>query len=239
MSDDIPVTRRRQAEAADAAAEVPAGGRGADTGAVDSTRIGDGDVAPLQNVSSQNDIPGVGTRRGDCGIESGLERRRARRNGADGSCDDAAEADAPDGATTPASDSLAQRYEPGVDAAHARDSRAAGPAASDGDPGSAQERPDGRGGALADRAGSRWAVLPAAIVGVVAVVLFAFAVPVAPALAWIAIALEVALFAVLVASAAGLRAGRCRRLSILVPTVGMIAVALVFAVILLVIAVSR
>lgn len=45
--------------------EIPAGGRGADTGAADAPRIDAGDRAPVQNVGSQNDIPGVGTREGD------------------------------------------------------------------------------------------------------------------------------------------------------------------------------
>ncbi|MFJ6654385.1 hypothetical protein ACIQLJ_16465 [Microbacterium sp. NPDC091313] len=234
MSDDIPRARRRQAEAADAATEVPAGGAGADAGAVDSARVDESDRAGLQNISSQNDIAGVGTRAADGTTESGLNRASdgSRRTSP---FDTGRGADA----ETRATDSLAQRYEPGVDAAHARDSRAAGPAASDGDPGSSGERPGGRAAALADRAGSRWALVPAAIVGVVAIVLFAFAVPVAPALAWIAIALEVALFAVLVASAAGLRSGRYRRLSILVPTIGMMVVAVVFAVLLLVVGISR
>jgi hypothetical protein len=242
MSDDIPQMRRRQAEAADATAEVPAGGRGADSGAVESTGIDASDRAPLQNISSQNDIAGVGTRGADGSIESGVERERPRRSARTAEQTPASrhldDVHAPEGAEEQSSDSLVQRYEPGVDAAHARDSRAAGPAASDGDPGSVDERPGGRGAALADRAGSRWALLPAGIVGVVAIVLFAFAVPVAPAVAWIAIALEVALFAVLVVSAAGLRAGRYRRLSVLVPTIGMMAVAVVFAVILLVLGIS-
>lgn len=45
--------------------EIPAGGKGADTGAADAPRIDPGDRAPVPNVGSQNDIPGVGTREGD------------------------------------------------------------------------------------------------------------------------------------------------------------------------------
>jgi hypothetical protein len=41
---------------------VPAGGAGADAGADSSPSIDDGDTADVQNVSSQNDIAGVGTR---------------------------------------------------------------------------------------------------------------------------------------------------------------------------------
>ena len=129
--------------------------------------------------------------------------------------------------------SLAQQYEPGVDPSHARDSRAAGPAANDGDPGSSDDRPDDRIDRVAQKTGSRWAVLPAAIVAVVAIVLFAFAVPVAPAVAWIGIALEVALSAVLAVSAGLLRGGRYRRVSITVLTVAIVAVAIVFGILLL------
>lgn len=41
---------------------VPAGGAGADSGAVESVKITEGDEAPIQNISSGNDTPGVGTR---------------------------------------------------------------------------------------------------------------------------------------------------------------------------------
>ena len=41
---------------------VPAGGAGADSGAVEAVEIEPGDDAPIQNVSTMNDIPGVGTR---------------------------------------------------------------------------------------------------------------------------------------------------------------------------------
>jgi hypothetical protein len=41
---------------------VPAGGAGADSGSVEAVEIEKGDSAPIQNVSSGNDEPGVGTR---------------------------------------------------------------------------------------------------------------------------------------------------------------------------------
>ena len=41
---------------------VPAGGAGADSGSVDAVQVEDGDSAPIQNVSSMNAVPGVGTR---------------------------------------------------------------------------------------------------------------------------------------------------------------------------------
>jgi len=44
------------------AGDVPAGGAGADTGAVDAARVDPTDRAEIPNVSSQNDAPGVGTR---------------------------------------------------------------------------------------------------------------------------------------------------------------------------------
>ncbi len=53
----------------EAAEAVPAGGAGADSGAVDATRIDESDTADIANVSSQNDIPGVGTRAADGSME--------------------------------------------------------------------------------------------------------------------------------------------------------------------------
>ncbi|WP_295833702.1 hypothetical protein [uncultured Microbacterium sp.] len=47
------------------AADVPAGAAGADSGAVGTARIDSDDEARLQNISSQNDLPGVGTRAAD------------------------------------------------------------------------------------------------------------------------------------------------------------------------------
>lgn len=227
MSDDIPRTRRSDAEAADGdAAEVPAGGRGADTGAVSSARIDDTDRAPVQNVSSQNDIAGVGTRAADGSMESGDDLTRTPSQDLPRA---SASADA-DRATTDAeaAPSLAQQYEPGVDPAHARASRVAGPASNQGDPGRREDRRPDPVAPVADRAGSRAALIPALVVGVIAIVLFAFAIPVAPAIAWIGIALEVALGALIVANAFALREGRYRRLTLRVVMIAMIAVAIVF-----------
>ena len=47
------------------AADVPAGAAGADTGAVGAAEIDADDEARIQNISSQNDLPGVGTRAAD------------------------------------------------------------------------------------------------------------------------------------------------------------------------------
>ncbi len=44
------------------AADIPAGAAGADSGAVGTARIDPDDEARIQGVSSQNDLPGVGTR---------------------------------------------------------------------------------------------------------------------------------------------------------------------------------
>lgn len=58
------------------AADVPAGGAGADSGAVAATEIDPDDDARVQNVSSQNDLPGVGTRAADGGMERGTDDAR-------------------------------------------------------------------------------------------------------------------------------------------------------------------
>jgi len=50
---------------------VPAGGAGADSGAVEAVEVEQGDHAPIQNVSTMNDIPGVGTRGADDEMERG------------------------------------------------------------------------------------------------------------------------------------------------------------------------
>lgn len=47
------------------AADIPAGAAGADSGAVGTARIDPDDEARMQNISSQNDLPGVGTRAAD------------------------------------------------------------------------------------------------------------------------------------------------------------------------------
>lgn len=57
-------------------ADVPAGGAGADSGAVSATEIDADDEARTQNVSSQNDLPGVGTRAADGGMERGTDDAR-------------------------------------------------------------------------------------------------------------------------------------------------------------------
>lgn len=58
------------------AADIPAGAAGADSGAVGTARIDPDDEARLQNISSQNDLPGVGTRAAD-----GLTERRSGEGG--------------------------------------------------------------------------------------------------------------------------------------------------------------
>ena len=50
---------------------VPAGGAGADSGAVEAVEVEKGDDAPIQNVSTMNDTPGVGTRGADDEMERG------------------------------------------------------------------------------------------------------------------------------------------------------------------------
>lgn len=62
---------KKQAAEEVAQGSVPAGGAGADSGAVESVQIEPDDRAPIQNVSSMNDIPGVGTRAADGGMERG------------------------------------------------------------------------------------------------------------------------------------------------------------------------
>ncbi len=44
-------------------AEVPPGGEGADSGAVDAVEVSDDQLGEIPDQSPQNDIPGVGTRR--------------------------------------------------------------------------------------------------------------------------------------------------------------------------------
>ncbi|WP_144785791.1 hypothetical protein [Microbacterium sp. BH-3-3-3] len=58
------------------AADVPAGAAGADSGAVGTARIDSDDEARLQGVSSQNDLPGVGTRAADGRTERGTDDAR-------------------------------------------------------------------------------------------------------------------------------------------------------------------
>ena len=61
------------------AADVPAGAAGADSGAVDAARIDPDDEARLQGISSQNDLPGVGTRAADGLTERGTDDARGER----------------------------------------------------------------------------------------------------------------------------------------------------------------
>ncbi len=56
----------RRDETQAVAGSVPAGGAGADSGAVDAV-----DSAPIRNVSSGNDAPGVGTRGAGGAMERG------------------------------------------------------------------------------------------------------------------------------------------------------------------------
>ncbi|MGQ7313161.1 hypothetical protein ACUOFU_15760 [Microbacterium arabinogalactanolyticum] len=51
-------------DAADAG-DVPAGGAGADSGAVDAVQVDPEDEAEIPDISETNDEPGVGTRRPD------------------------------------------------------------------------------------------------------------------------------------------------------------------------------
>jgi len=106
-----------------------------------------------------------------------------------------------------------QSVEPGVDAGAARSTKAAGGetlrdaglGSRDATRGSDAEHRDGRGGI---RRGL-WLVIGLAI-AVIAIVALALLVPTAPALAWIGIALQVALAAMLVVSAVVLPAGGYR-----------------------------
>lgn len=100
-------------------------------------------------------------------------------------------------------------------------------------------RGDGHRGRLAQKAGERIGLIVAAVVGVAAIVMFALAIPVAPAFAWIGIALEVALLAALAVSAFVLREGRYRRTSVMVITIAMTAAAILFAVLLLTLGIFR
>jgi hypothetical protein len=68
--------------------DVPAGGAGADSGATSAVGIDAGDTADVQNISSQNDIAGVGTRAADGGVEAST---RTDGDGAAGARDSAVE----------------------------------------------------------------------------------------------------------------------------------------------------
>ncbi len=118
---------RTVSEAEGLAADIPAGGAGADTGAVSATEIDDADDAHVQNVSSQNDIPGVGTRAADGDRERGTDDAR----GGSGSTsrhdpDESREASAPaTGEDHVDADSPIGKYQPGVGRSSAESSRVA------------------------------------------------------------------------------------------------------------------
>jgi len=59
------IDRRFDEEEPDSTGQVPAGGAGADSGAVDAVGVDPEDEASIGDISSQNDIPGVGTRAPD------------------------------------------------------------------------------------------------------------------------------------------------------------------------------
>lgn len=119
-------------------AEVPAGGRGADTGAVESARIDESDEADIPNISSQNDVPGVGTRAGDGSMESDRTVRRRDRaaaapveatdegrdpaaSDAETGLDEEGHPDVPE--PSDMADLPVESYQPGVDPESARSSR--------------------------------------------------------------------------------------------------------------------
>ncbi|WP_243225226.1 hypothetical protein [Microbacterium sp. CIAB417] len=52
-------------------AAVPPGGEGADSGAVDAVEVDDDEQGEVPDISPQNDIPGVGSRRAEHGDGSG------------------------------------------------------------------------------------------------------------------------------------------------------------------------
>jgi hypothetical protein len=110
------------------AADVPAGGAGADTGAVSATEIDDADDARVQNVSSQNDIPGVGTRAAHGDGERGTDDARGS-SGSTSRHDQAesvgASVPATDGEEHADADSPIAKFQPGVGKASAESSRIA------------------------------------------------------------------------------------------------------------------
>lgn len=111
----------------DEAYPTPPGGAGADSGAVDSTRVDDTERADIPNISSQNDIPGVGTRGPGGTMESDLDdaaadgRRREPAADQRETARSAQEEQVTDAAT--GDDLPAEAYEPGVDPESARTSR--------------------------------------------------------------------------------------------------------------------
>lgn len=103
-------------------ADVPAGGAGADTGAVGATSIDPDDEAHIANVSSQNDVPGVGTRGAD-GHDSTSSRHEDTGSG---DSDPDADASAPtSGEPHVDADDPIARFQPGVGRDSAASSRIA------------------------------------------------------------------------------------------------------------------
>lgn len=93
--------------------DVPAGGAGADTGAVGAASIDPDDDARIANVSSQNDLPGVGTRPADGRPARGTEE------------DDADAAEPASGEPHVDADDPIARFQPGVGRDSAASSRIA------------------------------------------------------------------------------------------------------------------
>lgn len=111
------------------AADVPAGGAGADSGAVSATEIDDADEARVQNISSQNDLPGVGTRDADGDMERGTDDARGRSGSTSRHDPHETPASPPpssDGGEEHVdADSLIAQYEPGVGRSSAESSKVA------------------------------------------------------------------------------------------------------------------
>lgn len=109
-------------------ADVPAGGAGADSGAVAATEIDPDDDARVQNVSSQNDLPGVGTRAADGGMERGTDDARGG-NGSTSRHHEDTPATAPAATDEPEphvdGDDPIAKYQPGVGRDSAASSRIA------------------------------------------------------------------------------------------------------------------
>ncbi|KTS59778.1 hypothetical protein NS206_12545 [Microbacterium testaceum] len=110
------------------AADVPAGGAGADSGAVAATEIDTDDDARVQNVSSQNDLPGVGTRAADGGMERGTDDARGGSDSTSRHHEDTT-AEEPVNGTEPEphvyGDDPIAKYQPGVGRDSAASSRIA------------------------------------------------------------------------------------------------------------------
>lgn len=97
------------------AADVPAGAAGADTGAVGAAEIDADDEARLQNISSQNDLPGVGTRAADGLTERGTDDARGANGSTSRHTEDAGASDTDREAAHEASVTRVDDAEPHVD----------------------------------------------------------------------------------------------------------------------------